>query len=90
MRQAKPTLTGPYTSNFQSIADLLREADGLRIVQNAETLAAQLRQWLAHPEWRREVGERAKAATVAQRGSTGKTVEFLCERLGAALVAPDA
>lgn len=87
---AKPTLTGPYTSNFQSIADLLHEADGLRIVQNPETLAAQIRQWLAHPESRRQVGERAQAAVAAQAGSTTKTVEFLCERLGAALLGHDA
>ena len=85
---AKPIATGPYTGNFQSIADLLKAADGLRVVRDSETLAAELRQWLAHPDIRQHLGERAKTAVGAQVGSTAKVVSFLCERISQALAPP--
>ncbi len=84
---SKAILTGPHTQNFQSIADLLRRAGALTIVSDAETLAAALRQWLAHPEMRRASGERARAALAAQAGSTMKTVDLLREHLGSAVLA---
>ena len=82
----RPILTGPHTHNVQSIADLLRVAQGLAVVEDAEALAARVRQWLAHPDLRRQVGERARAAVAAQTGSTAKTVDLLCDTLGPALL----
>lgn len=79
---AKPVVTGPYTQNFQSVVELLQAAEGVRVVSTVEELAAQLRQWLAHPDRRREVGERAKAAVAAQAGATAKTIELLFQELG--------
>lgn len=82
---AKPILTGPSLQNFQSIAELLRQAEGLQIVESAEDLAAHLMHWLAHPEIRERLGERAQGAIAAQAGSTRKTVELLCQALGPVL-----
>ncbi len=83
---AKPMLSGPAVQNFQSIADLLEAGGGLVLVQDAETLAAQVRQWVAHPELRRQIGERARAVVAAQAGSTAKTVDLLSRVVGSALV----
>ena len=82
---AKPVLTGPHTHNFQSVAELLREAGGLQVVDTAEAMAAHVRHWLAHPDQRQRVGERAQRAVAAQAGSTMKTVELLDRILGPGL-----
>lgn len=86
---AKPVLTGPHTGNFQSLVELLSAAGGLRVIVSAETLAAQVRQWLAHPERRRQAGEQARAAVAAQAGATTRTVQVLCEQFGDALLTDD-
>ena len=87
---AKPVLAGPHTGNFQSLVELLSAAGGLRVVENAEMLAAQVREWLAHPERRRQAGEAARAAVAAQAGATTRTVQVLCEQFGDVLLADDA
>lgn len=82
---AKATVTGPYTANFQSVAELLQAAGGLQIVTTVEALAAQIRQWLARPEQRRQVGERARTAVASQQGAVARTVELLGESFGPTL-----
>ncbi len=87
---AKPVVTGPHTGNFQSLVELLQAAGGLRVVETTEALAAQVRQWLAHPDRRRQAGEQARAAVAAQAGATARTVERLCAEFGDVLLAGDA
>lgn len=80
-RLGKPILVGPSTQNFQAIMELLRAADGVREVATPEGMAAQVRQWLAHPAHRQAVGEQARRAVAAQAGSTARTVAWLRDRL---------
>ena len=82
---AKAIMTGPFTQNFQSVTELLRGAEALQVVDNAETMAAVVRRWLAHLELRRDVGARARAAIVTQAGSTAKTIALLTDQFGPAV-----
>ena len=79
---AKPILAGPHLQNFQSIADLLQKTDGMRVVTDSVTMAAQVRRWLKDTSERESVGRRAQEAMATQAGSTEKAVELLGRVLG--------
>lgn len=85
---AKPILTGPHTQNFQSILELLKTNDAVRVAGSAEGLAAEVRRWLADPAAARALGERACAAVKAQAGSTRKTVDLMTRTFGTIFNAP--
>jgi len=64
-----PIVSGPYLHNFATVAQLLRGAGGLAVVEDAELLANQLRQWLLNSGERQAVGEKAKLVAEQNTGA---------------------
>ncbi|MFA0812997.1 lipid IV(A) 3-deoxy-D-manno-octulosonic acid transferase [Microbulbifer epialgicus] len=64
-----PAVSGPYLHNFATVAQLLREAGGLTVVEDAEALALQLKGWLLSDEKRKLVGHRAKVVAGQNSGA---------------------
>jgi len=57
---AKPIITGCYIKNWVGIADILREAQALHQVNNANALAQTAAQLLQSPEQSQQLGHRTK------------------------------
>jgi 3-deoxy-D-manno-octulosonic-acid transferase len=73
----KPVVVGPHAFNFRGESDLLVAAGGLAVVADAEEAEARLREWLSDPGAAAAVGERARAAILASKGATERTLEVL-------------
>ena len=65
----KPVITGPHLGNCEAIRDYLQAADGMRIIQSAESLAKQCNTWWQHPEQAAAVAENAYSAVSQHRGA---------------------
>jgi 3-deoxy-D-manno-octulosonic-acid transferase len=76
-----PVLTGPALANFEEVAEVLRAADALVEVADAESLAAALAALFADPAARRRLGEAARAVVAANRGALGRTLAGLVSLL---------
>ncbi|AYG95260.1 3-deoxy-D-manno-octulosonic acid transferase [Brevundimonas naejangsanensis] len=61
-RLAKPIVTGPDASNWQSVTRMLKQAGGLVSVLSPAELPAVVAPLLADPEAARDMGERARRA----------------------------
>ena len=72
-----PTLFGPHVWNFRDAANRLIEAGGAIKVADAAELEAKMRELLADPARRREMGERARALVQAQQGATERTLDAI-------------
>ena len=76
-------VTGAHTHNFHAIVDLLNEADAivqLPPVDGAEAEAAlteALRRLLDDPEWRTQLGRRAKEFVSANQGAAERTMKLI-------------
>ena len=82
-----PTLFGPHTENFADEALELTRSSAARCVADSHELAAALRQLLAEPARREEMGKRARAVIEGGRGATRRNVDELIahlERVGKA------
>ncbi|MCX7918466.1 MAG: 3-deoxy-D-manno-octulosonic acid transferase [bacterium] len=71
----KPILFGPYMHNFEFCAELLLSAGGGIQVNNIQDLESQLSALLEQPELRRQLGEKARSAVIANQGATERTFE---------------
>lgn len=74
---AKPILTGPHNANGQDIAQLLFAAAAAQEVHSAEDLAAAVAKLFAHPERRKEMGEKALAVVAANRGALARALALV-------------
>jgi 3-deoxy-D-manno-octulosonic-acid transferase len=80
-------VTGAHTHNFQAIVDLLNEANAivqLAPLEEAQTivaLAGLFRRLLTRPEWRTQLGSRAKEMVAANQGATDKTMKLIAPLL---------
>jgi 3-deoxy-D-manno-octulosonic-acid transferase len=78
-----PVVTGAHTHNFQAIVDLLNEAHAivqLPPVEGAEAVAKLtevFQRLLAAPEWRSELGCRAKQIIDANQGAAERTMKLI-------------
>ena len=76
-------VTGAHTHNFHAIVDLLNEAQAIVQLpprEGEEAVAAlteALRRLLVDPEWRNELGSRAKQIVAANQGATEKTMKLI-------------
>ncbi|GMV82276.1 MAG: 3-deoxy-D-manno-octulosonic acid transferase [Planctomycetota bacterium] len=68
---------GPYMQNFAEAVLLLKEADGARMVDDAEGLRETLEKLLADPEAAHALGVRAREALLKKQGATARCVEYL-------------
>ena len=85
----RPVLVGPHTFNFSDIVRLLEQAGVLRVVADAEQLAAAARAWLEDSNERDRVGRLARDIVQRHRGATQRTVGEI-ERLLLQASAPEA
>lgn len=79
---AKPILFGPDMSDFPDIAPELVEADGARMVADGDDIYACCREWLDFPDRAIRVGANARRVIERHRGTTGRLVEEIANRLG--------
>ena len=76
-------VTGAHTHNFQAIVDLLREANAivqlppLADADAVHALAEVFRRLLTDPDWRTQLGSRAKALVAANQGATERTMKLI-------------
>lgn len=82
LAQGVPALFGPHMSNQRDIAALAKNADVGFEVEDAETLAGELRRLLALPEAeKRALADRARALIEANQGVAARCVEAVAELL---------
>jgi 3-deoxy-D-manno-octulosonic-acid transferase len=74
---AKPILTGPHHANGQDIAQLLLADGAAQEVRGADDLAAAVGKLFAHPERRKEMGEKAQAVVASNRGALARAMELI-------------
>lgn len=74
---AKPVLVGPHTFNFNEEVQLLKEADAIKIVQDEPSLLNGLMYFMEHPYEALEMGKRAQAVVMKQRGATERNLQVL-------------
>ena len=72
---------GPNTKNFRDVVALLRDGDAAIQVQDEAELQRFLKKGLLQPEWRSELGGRARALVRSQVGAADQTVERICRLL---------
>ncbi|MGM0983161.1 MAG: lipid IV(A) 3-deoxy-D-manno-octulosonic acid transferase [Pseudomonadota bacterium] len=72
-----PVLSGPALANFEDVAEVMREADALVEVDDAETLAAELLRLFDDTEARRRLAEAGRDVVVANRGALARTLAGL-------------
>jgi len=75
-----PVLTGPALSNFEDVAEVMRGADALVDVDDAEMLAGELLRLFSDPEATCHLTEAGRGVVEANRGALRRTLEGL-ERL---------
>ena len=84
-------ITGAHTHNFHAIVELLNEAEALvqlPVVEGAAAVAKLtevLQRVLSQPEWRDELGRRAKALIVENQGAAERTMQLLAPLFSAKL-----
>ena len=84
-RWGLPIITGPHTSNFREVVQLLKEAGALAVVSDGKELAAVAAALLADPALRRARGAGAKQVVERHRGALEKVMGLL-EPLAAPVV----
>lgn len=72
---SKAMLAGPHTENFAEVAGLLKAANAMTVVRNAEELADGVAKLLDSTEERIRMGRAARATILERRGATEKTVQ---------------
>ncbi|MDW8261171.1 MAG: 3-deoxy-D-manno-octulosonic acid transferase [Phycisphaerales bacterium] len=80
---ARPTIVGPYTSNFDMPVRRFREAGAIVEVTTAEALLQAVHQLLCDADYRARLGQRAREVVRAEQGSTGRHVELIVKTLPA-------
>jgi 3-deoxy-D-manno-octulosonic-acid transferase len=72
-----PVIMGSSFENFREIVQTMRDAGGISIVQDMDSLTAELVEYLTDREAGRATGERGRAVFEAQSGATSRTVKLL-------------
>jgi 3-deoxy-D-manno-octulosonic-acid transferase len=75
--QRKPTLFGPYTSNFREAAALLSACGSGRVVKDAAELTQALRSLLLDPVLRQTLGDAGYEAAASRHGAVRETLDLL-------------
>ena len=77
-----PVVMGPSYENFRDIVGRMREAEGIRIVQNGTELKTALQDLLSDGEAAKAMGERGRKLFQEQQGATGRAIEALMKIIG--------
>ncbi len=84
----KPLLSGPHLHHFVPIKESLLAAGGLVIVEDVESLAAQLGRWIENPDECGRVGLGAHSIIEQHKGAVKRHIDLFATRF--ALVKPEA
>ncbi|MSQ53559.1 MAG: 3-deoxy-D-manno-octulosonic acid transferase [Betaproteobacteria bacterium] len=76
-----PVLIGPFTRNFEAVAEAAIEAGAALRVRDAAHLATMAAALLADPDLRAQMGEAGRAFCTAHQGATDKTLEIVARLL---------
>ncbi|WP_404415752.1 lipid IV(A) 3-deoxy-D-manno-octulosonic acid transferase [Marinospirillum sp.] len=71
-----PIITGPHLKNFADIAELLRQAGGLREIQESSELPDQLMQLFENPAQGQQLTQAAFEVVKANRGALAKQLQL--------------
>lgn len=69
-----PIVTGPHLHNFTQIADALKAAGAMRVVESDEVLGDELDVLLGDPELRKKMGKAGRALAESGRGALARTL----------------
>jgi 3-deoxy-D-manno-octulosonic-acid transferase len=72
-----PVLAGPHLGNTLEVAERLRAAHALRVVNDARELGIAVGELLDDPNGRREMGRRALDVVAASRGAVARVVAVI-------------
>lgn len=72
---AVPIVCGPHLHNFSTVAELLRDAGALRVVESPEQMAEAVAEWLEDADKRREDGAAGRLVAEANTGALGRLVD---------------
>ena len=76
---AKPVIVGPHTENFSEAAELLVAAGAAQRVRSMTELAGAVERLLRDRDACEQMGRRGRAAILARRGATARTVARIKE-----------
>jgi len=76
-----PVLFGPYTHNFEEMAEALLRAGGGRRVRDEEEMAAALRDIFREPDAARAMGARARGFVEENRGALARVLDVVAQVL---------
>ncbi len=69
-----PVLAGPHLENVRDVAEMMREAGALTLVQDPDTLAAAAAWLLGNPSTRQSIGQVAREKVQENRGALDKAL----------------
>jgi 3-deoxy-D-manno-octulosonic-acid transferase len=72
-----PVVMGRSYENFRDVVNRMREADGIRIVENEDELETAFIELLSDRDKARAMGERGRKVFEEQQGATGRAVEAI-------------
>ncbi|MGH8475913.1 MAG: lipid IV(A) 3-deoxy-D-manno-octulosonic acid transferase [Methylococcales bacterium] len=84
-----PVLFGPHMFNFETIADSLVKSQAAFQVKNASELAAKAVELLENHEYRKKMGQSAKAFVEENRGAMDKILALFEDYLADASIEPE-
>ncbi len=73
----KPVIFGPHMFNFRGIASQFVESNCACLVHNERELEEKLKFFLENPESAAELGRRAQALVISNRGATHRNIELI-------------
>ncbi len=73
----RAVVVGPHIENFRGEVDMLLDADGLVLAQDAEGVEAILREWIVDPATAAACGARAQKVIDDSKGATDLTLDVL-------------
>lgn len=82
------TCFGSNTRNFRDVVQLLLNSDAAVVIHDGTELECFVRRCVANPEFRTEIGTRARRLVSQQRGAADRTVDLLTELIHATRQAP--
>ncbi len=71
----KPIIVGPFSDNFRDPVEALKRADAVRVVEDADALAAAVAALLDDPEGSTRCGSRGRQVVIDHQGATARTVD---------------
>lgn len=72
-----PVLAGPHLANVGDIAELLKAAGGLIVVEDAKALGEAFVWLVTNPGTRKHIGQAAQQTVTANRGALARTLELV-------------